>query len=188
MMHRPLMVTLIRTLMLSAALAATVVGAAEAQVRGAGQAQDPPRRPAQGERGERELQLLRMIEERFASQVQRELVLNDDQMVQVRRILTASATRLRQLERQERGVQQALRHQLRPGVAAQTDSVVRLLDRMTSLRVEVAQAAGEEIRELASVLSPVQQAQYVLMRDRLRARAQELRMQRGPMSPPGGRD
>lgn len=187
-MPRTLIVTLIRSLMLSAALAVAVAGATDAQVRGAGQAQDPTRRPMQGERGERELQLLRMIEERFAAQVQQELVLNDDQMVRVRRILTTSATRLRQLEGQERGVQQALRHQLRPGVAAQTDSVVRLLDRLTSLRVEVAQAAGEEIRELAAVLSPVQQAQYVLMRDRLRARAQELRMQRGPLTPPGGGD
>lgn len=187
-MNRAHIVTLLRSLVLSAVLTAAMAGAGEAQARGAGQAQDPTRRPMQGERGERELQLLRMIEERFAAQVQQELVLNDDQMAQVRRILTASATRLRQLEGQERGVQQALRHQLRPGVAAQTDSLVRLLDRLTSLRVEVAQAAGEEIRELATVLSPVQQAQYVLMRDRLRARAQELRMQRGPMTPPGGRD
>lgn len=187
-MHRTLSGTLIRTLVLSAALTAAMASAAVAQARGAGQAQEPTRRVMQGERGERELQLLRMIEERFANQVQQELVLNDDQMGRVRRILSASATRLRQLEWQERGVQQALRYQLRPGVAAQTDSVARLLDRLTSLRVEVAQAAGEEIRELAAVLSPVQQAQYVLMRDRLRARAQELRMQRGPMTPPGARD
>lgn len=185
-MPRTLIVTLIRTLMLAVALTATVADAADAQVRGAGQGQDPTRHAMQGVRGEREMQLLRMIEERFAAQVQQELALNDEQLVRVRRILTASAMRLRQLESQERGVQMALRHQLRPGVAAQTDSVVRLLDRLTSLRVEVAQAAGEEIRELAAVLSPVQQAQYVLMRDRLRARAQELRMQRGPMTPPGG--
>lgn len=185
-MHRTRRVALVRTLLLPAALAATLASVAAAQDQGAGPGQDPPRRAMQGERGAREMQLLRMIEERFAAQVQQELVLNDEQMVRVRRILTASAIRLRQLEGQERGVQQALRHQLRPGVAAQTDSVVRLLDRLTSLRVEVAQAAGEEIRELAAVLSPVQQAQYVLMRDRLRARAQELRMQRGPMTPPGG--
>lgn len=177
-MPRTLIVALGRALVLAAAFLVTLAGASDAQ--------DPARRAMQGERGEREMQLLRMIEERFAGQVQQELALNDEQMVRVRRILTASASRLRQLEGQERGVQQALRHQLRPGVAAQTDSVVRLLDRLTSLRVEVAQAAGDEIRELGTVLSPVQQAQYVLMRDRLRARAQELRMQRGPMTPPSG--
>jgi hypothetical protein len=60
--------------------------------------------------------------------------------------------------------------------------VVKLLDRLTTLRVAFAQAARDEMRELGAVLSPVQQAQFLLMRDRMMARAQELRMQR----PPGG--
>lgn len=145
------------------------------------------RRQAPGDRGQRELELMRMIEERFAAQVRSELLLNDDQMVRVRRVLSASAERLRGLESQDRALQQALREQLRPGVAAQADSVTRLLDRLGTVRVEVAQVAREEIRELGAVLTPVQQAQYVLLRDRLRMRAMELRMQRNPMMPPGGR-
>lgn len=146
-----------------------------------GHAQRTPGSP----RGDREQQLLQRIEEMFATQVQRELLLSEDQMVQVRQILRASAERVRGLEREDRVVQQALRAQLRPGVAAQTDSVARLLDRVAALRVDVARAAGDELRELSRVLTPVQQAQYFLLRDRLRMRAYELRMQRGQGGPPG---
>jgi hypothetical protein len=144
------------------------------------------RRQGPGDRGQREAELMRMIEARFAAQVQSELLLSDEQMVRVRRVLSASAERLRGLGVQDRALQQALREQLRPGVAAQTDSVTRLLDRLGAVRIEVAQVARDEIRDLGAVLTPVQQAQYVLLRDRLRMRALELRMQRNPMLPPGG--
>ncbi len=123
-----------------------------------------------------------MIEQRFAAQIKTELGLSDDEAARMGRILQASAAQRRQMEQEERAAQQALRDQLRPGVAAQTDSLVRLLDRLTTLRVSFAQAAKDEMRELGTVLSPVQQAQFLLMRDRMMARAQELRMQR----PPGG--
>lgn len=102
----------------------------------------------------------------------------------MRRILVASSERRRQMERDERAAQQALRDQLRPGVAAQTDSVTALLDRLTSLRVAFAQAAKDEMKELGTVLTPVQQAQFLLSRDRMMSRAQDLRMQRPPGSPP----
>jgi hypothetical protein len=123
-----------------------------------------------------------MIEQRFAAQIKAELGLSEEDGAGVQRILVASAERRRQMEQEERAAQRALRDQLRPGVAAQTDSVVKLLDRLTTLRVAFAQAARDEMRELGAVLSPVQQAQFLLMRDRMMARAQELRMQR----PPGG--
>jgi hypothetical protein len=123
-----------------------------------------------------------MIEQRFVAQIKSELGLSEEDGARMQRILVASAERRRQMEQEERSAQQALRDQLRPGVAAQTDSVVKLLDRLTTLRVSFAQAARDEMRELGTVLSPVQQAQFLLMRDRMMARAQELRMQR----PPGG--
>jgi hypothetical protein len=127
--------------------------------------------------------LRQMVEERFASQLQSELDLSDEESGRTRRILQASAERRRLIEREERAVQQALRDQLRPGVAAQTDSLVKLLDRLTTLRVSFAQASRDEIRELGEVLTPVQQAQFVLLRDRMMSRAQDVRMQRPP---PGG--
>lgn len=124
--------------------------------------------------------LRQMVEERFAAQLQAELALSDEQAVRMRRILEASAERRRGMEREERAAQQALRDQLRPGVAAQVDSLSRLLDRLTTLRVAFAQAAKDEIRELGTVLTPVQQAQFFLIRDRMMTRAQDVRMQRPP--------
>ncbi|MCL4866518.1 MAG: Spy/CpxP family protein refolding chaperone [Gemmatimonadales bacterium] len=124
--------------------------------------------------------LRQMVEERFAAQLQAELALSDEQAVRMRRILEASAERRRGMEREERAAQQALRDQLRPGVAAQVDSLSRLLDRLTTLRVAFAQAAKDEIRELGTVLTPVQQAQFLLIRDRMMTRAQDVRMQRPP--------
>lgn len=177
-MPRPL---LLQVMGLGAAAWLALAPAATAQGRGAGgQRPEVIRRQMDS----RQMQLRQMIEERFATQVQTELGLSDEQMVQVRQILNRSAERLRQVEAQDRAVQQGLRDQLRPGVAAETDSVVRLLDRLTTLRVRVAELAREELRELAVVLTPVQQAQYVLLRDRLRMRAQEVRMQRGMLSSP----
>jgi len=124
--------------------------------------------------------LRQMVEERFAAQIQAELALTDDQAVRMRRILAASAERRRGMERDERAAQQALREQLRPGVAAQVDSLTRLLDRLTTLRVAFAQAAKDEMQELGAVLTPVQQAQFLLIRDRMMSRAQDVRMQRPP--------
>lgn len=135
-----------------------------------------------GRPGQNPERLRQLIEERFAAQLQAELGLTDEQGVRMRRILVASAERRREMERDERAAQAALRAQLRPGVAASTDTVVALLDRLTSLRIAFAQASRDEIRELGTVLTPVQQAQFLLTRDRMFARAQELRMQR----PPGG--
>ena len=126
--------------------------------------------------------LRQMVEERFAAQIQAELSLTDEQSVRMRRILEASAERRRVMERDERAAQQALRDQLRPGVAAQTDSLSRLLDRLTTIRVSFAQAAKDEMRDLGAVLTPVQQAQFLLMRDRMMSRAQDVRMQRPPDS------
>lgn len=160
------MTTLIRTL---SALVPTLLVAVPLA------AQQPP--PPQ-----REARLRQQIEERFAAQVQAELGLSEEQTARVRRVLVASAERRRLMENEERVAQRALRDQLRPGVAAQTDSVTYLLDRLTTMRVNYAQAAKDEIRDLGAVLTPVQQAQFLFMRDRIWARAQELRMQRPPGS------
>lgn len=137
----------------------------------------------EGPRAER---LRQMIEDRFVAQVQQELRLNDTHSAEMRKILAASADRRRAMETEERAAQVALRDQLRPGVAAATDSVTALLEKLSLLRIRYAEAARDELRELGKILSPVQQAQYLLIRDRLMARAQELRSQRGPGGGPPG--
>lgn len=127
---------------------------------------------------------LRMqIEQRFGERLTEELGLSDEQAVRMRISLAAIATRRRGLEQEERRMRQALASQLRPGVAANADSVAKLVDALTNHRVLFAQTFKDEMRELSAILNPVQRGQYLMLRDRLMQRAQEL--QQGRANQPG---
>jgi hypothetical protein len=119
-----------------------------------------------GVRGPRGVPPRQLLEERFAQRVKEELGLTDDQASKLR--LTASRWFLerRRLEMEERTVRQALSGQLRPGVAANTDSVTRLTQRLLDLKVAYAETYREESKELG-YLSPVQRAQFHVLRERL---------------------
>ena len=126
--------------------------------------------------------LRQMVEQRFGERVREQLGLTDDQAMKVRAALGQLAIRRRGMERQERALRQALAFQLRPGVAADADSVARLVDALTSHRIAYAQTFRDEMRELSAILNPVQRGQYLMMRDRLMQRVQEL--QQGRPDPP----
>jgi len=142
---------------------------------GAGQ-QDTMNDPVRAER------LRQMVEQRFGERVREQLGLTDDQAMKVRATLGQLAIRRRGMEREERAMRQALAFQLRPGVAANADSVARLVDALTSHRIAYAQTFRDEMRELSAILNPVQRGQYLMMRDRLMQRVQEL--QQGRSDPP----
>ena len=135
-------------------------------------------------------ELRRELEQRFAAQMREQLQLTDDQETKVRAIMSGYAERRRALERDERAMRQALNGQLRPGIAAKPDSVTRLVDAISAARVNYAKLIQDEMRELTSVLDPVQRGQLFLMRDRVLQRVQEMRDARGrggpPGAPPGG--
>ncbi|HEY9517943.1 MAG TPA: Spy/CpxP family protein refolding chaperone [Gemmatimonadales bacterium] len=126
--------------------------------------------------------LRQMVEQRFGERVKEQLGLTDDQAMKVRATLGQLAIRRRGMERQERAMRQALAFQLRPGVAADADSVARLVDALTNHRIAYAQTFRDEMRELSAILNPVQRGQYLMMRDRLMQRVQEL--QQGRNDPP----
>jgi hypothetical protein len=71
----------------------------------------------------------------------------------------------------------ALAGQMRPGVAANQDSVSRLTDGLVNLRSSYAQTAREENNEMASYLTPVQRTQLLAMRERFLRRIQEIRQE-----------
>ena len=146
-------------------------------------AQDPAPDPARAQELRRELEL------RFAARLKQELALTDEQDVKVRAVMGAYADRRRALEAQERALRQALTQQLRPGVAADADSVGKLVDVISAGRTSYAQLVQAEMKELGTVLTPIQRGQLFLLRDRLLQRAMELRQQRvqggRPVGPPG---
>jgi hypothetical protein len=133
---------------------------------------------------------LRMqVEQRFGERLKEELGLTEEQTSKLRVSLATTAARRRGMEMDERRLRQALAFQLRPGVAANADSVAKLVDALTNHRVLFAQTFRDEMRELTTILNPVQRGQYLMLRDRLMQRAQELqqnRLNQGGL-PPGRR-
>jgi Spy/CpxP family protein refolding chaperone len=125
----------------------------------------PPRSPA----------LRRELEQRFASQMREQLQLTSEQDTKVRGIMSGYADRRRALEDEQRDMREALNGQLRPGIAANGDSVTRLVDGIAAGRVNYAKLVQDEMRELSTVLSPVQRGQLFLLRERVLQRVQEMR-------------
>jgi len=126
----------------------------------------------------RQDRLRQQIEQRFSERLREELGLTDDQASKLRVSLAAIAARRRGMEMEERRLRQALASQLRPGVAANSDSVAKLVDALTNHRVAYAQTFKDEMRDLSAILNPVQRGQYLLLRDRLMQRVQELMQNR----------
>ena len=123
--------------------------------------------------------LRQQIEERFASRVQRELGLTNDQAAKLRATSQTFGARRRELRQRERDIREALSVQLQPGVAAKQDSVAKLTDAMIELRLASAQAARDEMKDMSKYLNPVQRARLYVMRERLYHRIKEAHEHRG---------
>ena len=128
------------------------------------------------------------IEERFASRVQEQLGLTNEQTAKLRATSQQFSVRRRELHTRYRQLREALSGQLRPGVAANQDSVAKLTDAMIDLRIAAAQASRDEMREVAKYLTPVQRARFFVMRDRLYHHMKEAREHRGTWGSSEGRD
>lgn len=135
--------------------------------------------------GEGAEQLRREIEERFGRRVQMELELNDQQMDRLRAAARTNQDRRRDLERREQDLHRAVMQQLQPGVAANQDSLARLLDAIAANQVAKAQLGQQELRELG-FLTPVQRARLILMRHQLMERMEEIRERFRPGMGPRG--
>lgn len=133
--------------------------------------------------------LRRQIEERFAARVQQELGLTADHVTKLRATHERFSERRRTLMRQQMGRRMALQGQMRPGEAADADSVKRLMDAMQEGRGEMLKLDQDEDREMAGYLTPVQRARFQMMRQRFQERVNEMRQQRrGRMGGGEGRD
>jgi hypothetical protein len=114
------------------------------------------------------------VETAFLGQLSQRLALTADQRTAVERVLTEWGGRRRELESEERVLTGALNGQLRPGVAAQGDSVARVIDLLLANRVRHAESFQGEMRDLEPILTPVQRAQFLMMRDEIFRRIREL--------------
>lgn len=147
-----------------------------------GTAQEPPRVPDSA----RVEVLRREVERRFGERVRMELALSDRQMVQLREHQGTFMRQRRELLLRQRDLRMALQQQMRPGVAADADSVGRLNDALRENRGRIFALEQDEEAKLSEFLTPVQVAQYRQLRERFIERVNELRRRGGP-GPGGGR-
>ena len=115
-----------------------------------------------------------VIQERFSRQVREQLGLNQDQAEKMRVTTLSWFAKRRNLEIQERRLRIALAGQMRPGVPADQDSVARLTNALLTLKVSQVQTYHDELNEM-TYLTPVQRAQFFILRDRLLRRIEEVR-------------
>lgn len=120
-------------------------------------------------------ELRRRVRERVAQRLRDELRLNDEQMRRLRATVGTYGRERRELEARQRALRSALADQLRPGVAAEPDSVARLMDELARTRVRYAETFGTEQAEMSAYLDPVQRARIALLRERLAERGRALR-------------
>ena len=119
------------------------------------------------------------IERRFTHHVQQELDLTPDQATKLRASQEKFTTRRRTIMIEQRNRRRALEDQMQPGVAANPDSVNKLMDGIREGRAELLKLEQDQDEEMSKYLTPVQRARYLQMRERFMTRVTEMRMQRG---------
>jgi len=119
------------------------------------------------------------IEERFAARAQEELGLTNEQATKLRATSQQFGTRRAELRTSGKQLREALTAQLRPGIAANQDSVAKLTDAMIQLRTAEAQISRDEVKEQSKYLNPVQRARLYVMRERFAHRVKEMHGRRG---------
>src|SRR5207245_7103397 len=109
-------------------------------------------------------QLRAHIEKRFSDRVQQELKLTPDQAAQLRASQERFGALRRDVIRQQSERRRALDDQMQPGVAANADSVRKLMDGMRAGREQMVKIERDEDRELGGYLTPVPRARYQQLR------------------------
>ena len=122
--------------------------------------------------------LLRSIDQMFFNRVVRQMGLSADQLPRFRSVVTDWAQKRQAVESDGAALRQALAGQLRPGIAADADSVARLVDALNANQVAYAQTFPDEMHDLTPILTPVQRGQFVLLRDQLLQAVQQIQLKR----------
>lgn len=104
--------------------------------------------------------------------------LTDRQFVQFRREMRRTFEERAALQRRQRTLYLALEGQMRPGVAADADSVRGLLDGLERVQQEQVDQFKAERKAYAEFLNPVQVAQLVLAWQRLQQQVQQVLQRR----------
>ena len=125
--------------------------------------------------------LRRQVVERFVESYRTQAGLTPEQDQRFRHVVQSSFERRRQLEQQERALWRSLEGQMRPGVAANADTVSRALDGLLEVQQARLEGARADQREYATFLTPVQRAQLALMWARFERQVEQVMQRRMQM-------
>jgi len=131
----------------------------------------------QGQMRQRQ-RLQQQVMQRYMQSYRQQAALNEDQFRRFTEMTSRSFSRRAELREQERSLWLALEQQMRPGVAADSDSLTKLMDGILDLQVEIAEMERENQGELDDFLTPVQRAQLMLSQRRLQMNIEEIMRQR----------
>lgn len=123
--------------------------------------------------------LQEQIVRRFVQNYRMDAGLSDEQTERFMAVLERSFLERREIERGLRELFRALEGQLRPGVAANQDSVTALLADIRAARARQIALLNESQDEFAEFLTPVQQGQLVLSLERLQRQIENIIRRRG---------
>ena len=146
-----------RTLLLGIALTALAAGPLLAQ--------NPPRRQ----------QLQQQVVQRFMANYRSQAGLTDEQYTRFQDVIRNSFQQRTQSLQMERELWLALEAQMRPGVAADADSLNTLMNAVLDIQVERVGQARAELEEYSTFLDPVQVAQLTIAWRRLQMQIEGVR-------------
>jgi hypothetical protein len=127
--------------------------------------------------------LREQVVQRFMENYRAQSGLSDEQFAQVQSILRRSWETRQSFQQRERQLLRGLEREMRPGVAADADSVTRLLDGLLQVQTERVDFLRREQDEFARALTPVQRAQLVLALVRLENLIEQAGERRGAVRP-----
>jgi hypothetical protein len=102
------------------------------------------------------------IMQRFTTNYRQAAGLTDEQFQQFREVTEQAFGERAQLQQRERDLWQALEGQMRPGIAADADSLTALMAALFDVQAEHVERSRAAQGAYAAFLSPVQQAQLML--------------------------
>ncbi len=129
--------------------------------------------------------LQQQVVERFMTNYRVQVALTEEQYVRFQEVTQRSFRARAEFEQRERRIWVALQGQMRPGVAADPDSLNTLMDALIQVQADRVEQARTEQAEYAEFLTPVQRAQLTLSWRRLQGQIEQVRQRMRGRRPPG---
>lgn len=133
---------------------------------------------------QRREQLQHQVMQRFMENFRTQAGLTDEQFQRFQELTGRFLEQRTQLQAQERRMWMALGGQMRPGIAADADSVAALIEGLIGVQEQQVQLAREEQEQFSAFLTPVQRGQLMIAWRRLQMQIEGVRGRM--MGPPDG--